>query len=120
LGGKYRNYAKEKFSTDTKNCHKNTSEQSFGALIQNRKYDALYECGLVFWKIIVTDELVIERKVSFFEIWTIFNHQVNIGNPANFKTFINALKPFVTEKTYNTIRDFIEYRATENQHSRKS
>ena len=119
LGGKYRNYAKEKFSTDTKNCHKNTSEQSFGALIQQKKYDALYECGLVFWKIIATDELALENKVSIFDIWTNFNLQVDDGNSATFDTFINTLKPFVTENTYNTIHEFLEYRATENKHSSK-
>jgi hypothetical protein len=79
----------------------------------------LYECGLVFWKIIATDELALENKVSIFDIWTNFNLQVDDGNSATFDTFINTLKPFVTENTYNTIHEFLEYRATENKHSSK-
>lgn len=79
----------------------------------------MYECGLVFWKIIATDELALENKVSIFDIWTNFNHQVDDGNPANFNTFINTLKPFVTENTYNTIQGFLEYRTTENKHPNK-
>ena len=115
LGGEYRKYANERLTTDTNSCLKQTIDKSFSSLIINENYQVLYQCGVLFWEMIARDEYVLANKVNIFDIWTAFNSEVESGSPANFSTFKNVLRPNVTEKTFNRILQYLEFRASDHK-----
>lgn len=102
-GDMSRQYADETFEKNKQKCIEASVEESFGERIGRGEYRVLYQCGMLIWQSLDSELKRLSSTKTVDDLWTLYQEVVTKTGDASIESFLEAVRPFVSDSTYQSI-----------------